>query len=560
MGKARDMRPRIERRAELDSAKKDEMMAIVIRNAEAYDAVSEILTIKHVRRISEGHALVWKVVRDFHAQHNELPPRGSLVADLHNALKANEGLLTDDEKLEVDDFLDYAYDLAEHGKEIEQSKSHVRVAMATCQQFLQEHAVVDLRDVVLKEGGFAIDLPSILERKQAELDVIGTLTDGELEQPFPTGWDTREHVKLFTTGCETLNDLMGGGWRGSEVILFMGPYGSCKTTLAVHSTANLIKYAADEYANDRTLDANGQKRRPVVVLIFTEGEKQDYRLRLLANLAQVPWKTLARMSSLDDLCKKKKVACTDLTKYEAKEFAEQAAAGGEGFIPEHYRVQRAVALCNQFLVLLDCTSSEDNQKSTGTGGVPEIANVINAHFRKHKDSYPLAFWLDHASALVDRMAEAGGMEVDKMMHLILKRIPRQFKDKVAKKWHAPVAILHQLSGEANARSVLAELSHADAAGSKSIGEYVDFSFVANRPDNEQMTRVKATKCRREPPTAQRVVYVDGNFQRLVDRTADHVIDGGRIINKKDMEAWNAKSKLNSFNKTEQSQTGGLDVA
>jgi RecA/RadA recombinase len=540
--KAKDMRPLIERRAELDSTKKDEMMAIVIRNAEAYDAVSEILTVKHVRQISEGHALVWRVVRAFHAKHNALPPRGSLVADLHNALKENAGLLTDDEKLELDDFLDYAYDLAEHGEMLEQSKKHVRVAMDTCRQFLEEHAIVDLRDVVLKEDGFALDMPGILQRKQAELDVIGTLTDGELEQPFPHGWDTREAVKLFTTGCPTLDDLMDGGWRASEVILFLGPYGSCKTTLAVHSTANLIKYAAAEFASDRTLGPDMQKRRPVVVLIFTEGEKHDYRLRLLSNLAQVPWKTLLHMSSIEELCKKKKVACTDKTRYEAKEFAEQAAAGGEGFIPEYYRVKEAIALCNQFLVLLDCTNSEDNQRAMGTGGVPEIANFVNAHFREHKDTYPLAFWLDHASALVDRMAEAGGMEVDKMMHLMLKRIPRQFKDKVAKKWRAPVGILHQLSGEANARSILADLSHADAAGSKQIGEYVDFSFVANKPDSDQMSRIRATKSRRTPPTTQRVVYVDGAFQRLTDRTADHVIDRGRIFSKTDLECFVLKTE------------------
>lgn len=534
MGKAKDMRPHIERRAELDSTKKDEMLAILIRNSEAYDAVSEILTVEHVRQVSAGHALLWNVVRNFHEKHNALPSKDNLVAALRNALKANDGLLTDDEKLEVDDFLDYAYDLAEHGEMLEQSKTHVRVAKDTCRQFLEEHAIVDLRDVVLKEDGFALDMPGILERKQAELDVIGTLTEDELEQPFPRGWDTREAVKLFTTGCPTLDDLMDGGWRAGEVILFLGPYGSCKTTLAVHSTANLIKYAAAEFASDRTLGPDKQKRRPVVVLIFTEGEKQDYRLRLLSNLAQVPWKTLLRMSSIEELCKKKQVACTDKTKYEAKEFAEQAAAGGEGFLPEYYRVREAIALCNQFLVLLDCTNSEDNQRATGTGGVPEIANLVNAHFREHKDTYPLAFWLDHASALVDRMAEAGGMEVDKM-HLMLKRIPRQFKDKVANKWRAPVGILHQLSGEANARSILADLSHADAAGSKQIGEYVDFSFVANKPDGEQMSRIRATKSRRTPPTTQRVVYVDGAFQRLTDRTADHVIDRGRIFSKTDLE-------------------------
>lgn len=549
--------PPEERRAQLDAVKLEEMMAIVIQNKDAFESLVDVLTIKHVKRISQGLALLWRQVRSYYKVHNELPSRGSLVADLHNAINQNFDALTDDEKVEVDDFIDYAYDQTEHGKDIAKSRAHVRVAMETCKQFLEEESLHDLREMAVKDGTVPLDIPSILQQKQAELDVIGALTGGELEMPFPEGWDTREHVKLFTTGNKTLDDLMGGGWRGSEVLLFMGPYGSCKTTLTVDSVANLIEYASEEYLNGRSRQRKGKAMKPVVVLMFTEGEKQDYRLRLLANLAQIPWKRLMRMSSLDDLCKKKKVGCTEDTEYENTEFAEQKSARGEGFQCEYNRVQRAVSLCNQFLVLLDCTDSEDNPHPVGGGGVPELANIVNSHFRKNRDTYPLAFWLDHASALVDRMAEAGGAEVDKMMHLILKRIPRQCKDKLAKKWKAPIGIIHQLSGEANSRSIMAELSHGDAAGSKQIGEYVDFAIVTNKPDMEQMARMKATKHRREPPTGTRIVRVDGSFQRLTDETGFYVVDNGRIIKKSDLDAWNSKSKIR--NATTTANAGGFDI-
>lgn len=549
--------PPEERRAQLDAVKLEEMMAIVIQNKDAFEAVVDVLSIKHVRRISEGLALLWRQVRAHHKLHGVLPARGSLVADLHNAINQNPDALTDDEKVEVDEFIDYAYDKTEHGKDIAKSSAHVRVAMDTCRQFLEEESLHDLRDMAVKDGTVPLDIPAILQQKQAELDMIGSLTGGELEVPFPAGWDTREHVKLFTTGCKTLDDLMGGGWRGSEVLLFMGPYGSCKTTLTVDSVSNLILYASEEHLHGRTRHRKGVPMKPVVVLMFTEGEKQDYRLRLLANLAQIPWQRLTRMESLDDLCKvPKKVGCTEDTEYENTEFAAQKADKGEGFLCEYARVLRAVDLCNRFLVLLDCTDSEDNPHPVGGGGVPELANIVNSHFRKNKDTYPLAFWLDHASALVDRMAEAGGAEVDKMMHLILKRIPRQCKDKLAKKWRAPIGIIHQLSGEANSRSIMAELSHGDAAGSKQIGEYVDFAVVTNKPDTDQMARVKATKHRREPPTGTRIVRVDGAFQRLSDETEFYVVDNGRVIKKSDLDAWNSKSKIRNASTVNQ---GGIDI-
>ena len=68
-------RPRVERRATLDISKKDEMLAVLIRNLEAYNIVSSVLKPSHLRIVSDGHALVWQVVQ--HHQPTQILERGA---------------------------------------------------------------------------------------------------------------------------------------------------------------------------------------------------------------------------------------------------------------------------------------------------------------------------------------------------------------------------------------------------------------------------------------------------------------------------------------------------
>src|SRR5688572_5061486 len=93
-----------DRRAPLDDAKKEEMLAVLIRNKSAYQSVEDVLKVGHLRNVSEGLGLVWKVTQQFYDKHGSLPSKAQINADLHNALKANEALLDDDERTDVDEF------------------------------------------------------------------------------------------------------------------------------------------------------------------------------------------------------------------------------------------------------------------------------------------------------------------------------------------------------------------------------------------------------------------------------------------------------------------------
>jgi hypothetical protein len=552
----------VERRTVLDDAKKDEMLAILVRNKEAYESVSELLTVRHVRHIGEAQALVWKVVRRWYNKFGSLPGKGSLLAELNNELKENPGEIDQEEQNNIDTFLDYAFDDEGHGGNITKSGQHAQVAIDTCRQLLEEIVAAETRDAMLVDGMVPLDTVELLDRKKAELELVNSLTSVDLGLPFPAGWDTQGLDKLFTCGVPVLDQFMGGGWQAPEVILQLGTFGSCKTVLVCHGVANLIVYCAVLYAKKLAAWENrgrkGKKPKiPVVVLIFTEGELKAYQRRLLSHMAQVPWRKLRNMRSVEKSLSKAKNPGTIPysgplnigTEYEKTEFKKQLESK-VGFICEVERVKRAVTLANKHLVIIDCTDSADTPHRLGKGGIPELANVINSHFRKHKDCRPVAFYLDHASALADRMAESAGMDVDEKMHLILKRMPRQAVDKITKRWRAPMAIMHQFSGDANKQSVTHKFHHAEAAGSKSVGEYVDFAFTAGKPDEKGLCVFRNTKHRREPPQSYAIVEIKGDFNRLVDRSKDFCLVPGRpgITAQADTDtrASNAKASAKGF--------------
>jgi len=558
----------IERRATLDEAKTDEMLAVLIRNQEAFENVQDIFQQKHARYLGDDKSLLWKAVKKYHADHEAMPNKGALIADLHQAIRDNPNNLDEEGRAKLDEFVEYAFDDKEHGKNISKSAVHCRVAIETCKKYLEEFNLGELRDMLVKDGTVPIDAVEVMEQKRAELDQALSLTDVDVGVPFPAGWDTRERVQLFSTGCETLDHFLGGGWRAPEIILFMGPYGSCKTTLVCHSVGRLIEEC--QKAHDKALKRWQKKgsikgkepKRPVVVLVFTEGSKDDYRIRILSHMARVLWKRLATMRSLKALSKSKKPGAVVSEGVEiGTEYEKELYAGvkKEGYKCEQVRVAEAVALANQYLVLIDCTDSEDTPHKIGRGGIPEVAHVLRNYFRKNKMLRPRAIWIDHLSALADRMAEASSTD-DEKLHLILKRMPRQAADKLSKPFKCPVALLHQLSGEANQRSVASRYHHSDGAGSKQIGEYVDFAIVTGPPNKQGLCQWACTKHRREPATNERVVQILGQFNTLMDvTTLYHVDPSNGITARSEFDAHEAHAKMSKGGKGKGDDDDGIDL-
>lgn len=533
------------RRPALSPEKKSEMLAVLIRNDDAFNATQEMLTVKLLRKYwSVSHAMIWKVARSFYSEHGELPDRSQLVTEISNAA-SNSSVLTDEEVEEINDFLEYAFDPdpAEHGPKFPNGATYTRSATKTCKQFLEEVHATELKERLTQEDTLPIDLPAMLADAQIDLDRIQSLNDVEVDVPFPDNWDKREDVQLFTSGVPALNDFMGGGWRGGEVLLFMGPFGSGKTVTTVHAIAESIKHAAGLWAEGKVKHhpKTGEPLRPVAVLIFTESNIDEYRMRIMSNLARVPWQRLASMTSLKSLDDGDTPGEIDATKYELREFRADIKAGA-AWENEQERIKRARRLANQHLLVLDCTDSKDNPNQIGRGGMVEVANVINGVFRRKQECYPSCFWLDHISGLMDRMAEVDDDE--SKLRRVLTTMPLLAGDKIGKAWGVPIGLLHQLSGAANARSATAKFHHADAEGSKSIGKYAVFAVTSGPTDANQMAVWRCTKHRRQPPSGEKIVKVDGQFNRIIDCTETHGISAGQrmIMEKSELDAYSSMKK------------------
>ena len=523
-------KPQEERRPPLDKAKKEAMLAICIRNHEAFESVHELLTVGFVKKWSEPMALVWREVRKFYKKYGELPDRGQLNAELHNETGGNVDLLSKPEQGEIDKFMAYAWDDDEFDpKKVGKSMKYVRQAVDTAKTFLEECVALDLRKTLMREGALPTNVPEYLQARQNTLDQIASLTEIDLDVPFPTGWDVREDNQLFTTGVEALDNFMGGGWRGGETVLFMGPYGSCKTTLVCHGVSKQMKYCQGLLASGKARRNNkGEVMTPVVVLIFTESDKNEYRDRLMSNMAKVPWKRLAQMGGIDTLDDSDEPGATEETQYEKTLFAEQMKKDEWTFKNEQTRVKEAQKLANKHLMIIDCTDAEDNPHNIGKGGITEIANILRGIFRRKKDThYPVCVWVDHVSGLVDRMAE--DMTDDKLIHRMITNIPRKAADKIGKPFNVPVALMHQLSGSVQNKGAVAKYHHNDAEGSKSIAKYAVFAFVSGSVDANGMCKWECTKHRREPPSSVRIVKVNGEFNTLVDCSDTHGVASGQNV-------------------------------
>lgn len=533
-----------QRRAALDAAKKEEMLAVVIRNSVAYARLVDRLTVKHVRTISEAHAFVWRTVIQFYEKNKELPPQGALITALHQACADGDSLLNEDELKAVDEFVEYAFDDVSHGCNLARSVVHRQVATETVGQFVQECVAYEAHSAIVRDGTIPDDLPAILDSARAAWDSAGVISGVELGAPFQVGWDVSAGMQLTACGVPTLDAFMGGGWQSPEVNIFMGPYGSCKTLTCCHGVAELVQHAAEQYRDRRVVfTADGRPRRPVVVLVFTEKNRREYQNRLLSHIATVPWKKLTRMHSVSDLCQEAlpaAVASTDIvigTEYESREFSS-AISFGVGFKNEYARVQAAIQVSNLHLLLVDGTDSGDSPYRLGAGGMPELATILKTHFRKHTDTYPISVWVDHISALADRQVAAMGGNPKDHLPVVLKQMPMQAGDLIAKPLGVPVMLFHQLTGQAQKKGTTAKFHHSEGAWSAEVGQYAEFAFVTGPADQDQYCVFECTKHRREPATPQRVVTVNGTFNRIVDRT-DEVLVHGRDIVRRDAVGANA---------------------
>ena len=274
-------------RPPLDIVEKEEMLAVLIRNREAYEAAAEQLTVEAVRRCSEPLAVIWSEVRRFHKQYAELPDKTQLIASLHTTAAADPGALDEDELREVDEFIEIAFDDAERGCDISTSPTHRQVAIIACKSLLEEHAIHDFRDSLTRDRTFPVDLQQTYRDAQTKLERIGTLAPRDVPSVEQTmgGFDqwlgARRGKPLggLATGAARFDQALDG-LKGLTII--GGNSGAGKTSRCLWAAKGILE--------------NAEQNDAVVVIISADMDRDVLIARMICALADVPSTTFTRGS------------------------------------------------------------------------------------------------------------------------------------------------------------------------------------------------------------------------------------------------------------------------
>jgi len=493
-------------------------LSVILRNKKAFEQVRHFIDPVSIDNCLSNRAitLLYQLVWDFYKKTNDVPDPIYLTAQIKDLYKNNKLDLTREERNYLQNIFNKIYSVDE--KYILEEKN-VIIALKQLKELLNKYYDSNLVQSIIRdpENCDIDDIIAKIQEKKKSLDNIDCADN--VEELFPPNWDQEQKYDFIPTFFGPLDRFFGGGMLPEEIYAFMGPFGSCKTTLAIQISVNLAEYASDLYLRGESKEG----KIPVSFFISTETPKSEVRLRILSYAAKIPRERL-QFTKLSSLCKENRPGAIPETKYELMLYGNN----DKRFISEYERAMAKTELLNKHFIFLDCSGNDPKFPTAGYNGILDVKNFIDRIIQKYENKiYPIFICIDHASGLASRILE-GNQSKYKLTDLrfILKDIVRTASIGLAKHYKVPVFITHQLSGVANTKGPTGRVHHTDAAECKSFAEFVDFAITTSQltQDKRQLARLICTKHRRQPPKDHAIVKLLGQFNWLVDVSKDYTID------------------------------------
>lgn len=512
------------------------MLAIAVRNEDAFVAIRKQFSDEAMRRVGHVYAIIWKAAADYYEQYHRLPDYGIMTAEASRVVEDEYYMLASSQTDHLNALVDLVYDDTAYKEPVETSKSHAKWAISTAQKLLTQLAAESFKET-LSDPASLMEMPAILTAMTEQVGAIRSMATVKSGDVFATGWDVVEHKPLYSTGLKLLDEFIGG-MRAGETYGFFGPYGSCKTTVAVQAIVESAKQCSATYeqlmatyAAARAAWKEGGKvgpaperpKKPMVFYASYETPIGEFRERVLAYMANVPRKRLMAMDHRG--VKSLRGPGEEPIEYEKHLYAAQI----EGKVPfpsEQERVLTSTSTISKFVVFMDMTGKTEERQEKGKGGVPELAADMRVELAE-RDAKLYCLWLDHAASMCEEYMIASNTDSSDRRN-VLRRIPKQLGTMIAGPMDGAVFVLQQLSGEANSRRSSANIDHTDSDECKSFGMYLDFAITCTRPNADQICIFRCTKHRRTPPLPHKFVKVIGDFNRVEDVSSNYTIEGGGL--------------------------------
>ena len=503
----------------LGTRQKEAMVGVFIRSASTFSDFREKLTSEAFVRSGDEHlAVVWQAVDEYYSKWDKLPSKQDLYADVE-AILENDSTLEDIAD-DITQFLEEA--LASDAPPIDEGD--ISRAVEKLKRFLAEDVQSEIRNIVASD--FVVDLPALLSVKADELTAIDAISKQKSVEPFPEDWLTSYDLEVTSTNISVFDDYLTGGDAPGEVIAFCGPYGSCKTSVAVMLAVEAAIHAQQKWIT-RT---NPDEKLKMVYLISWEDDLTSLRHRSIAYAGRVSLNSLRDPNCPESLSNSQK-----LKPYEVRMYKDSgsniANVSMEG---EVERIAKWIKVLNRNLRFVDFTGNDPDYREASANMTSGVASVIRQLQKQAGDPGVAKVVLDYAGAAAKRSCEYHGLDRQQNLRHLIGEFPMAIKNKVAQIYKCPVWLMHQLGTEAQSRSSGVAPKSTDMAEAKNLLENCNFGFGVSNPSRDMLCVLSCLKQRRAVRKPDRIIFIDGEFSSISDTNGQYQVEGGKIVSSEDV--------------------------
>jgi len=291
--------------------------------------------------------------------------------------------------------------------------------------------------------------------------------------------------QTFTTGIPFVDSLLGGGHAPGEVHGLMGPYGSCKTMLAVALSVEAC------FQCHKIRRETGEDR--CVLLFSYDAPPDEIWRRTRSYAAEVDLHSLEQIGTDGT----KRLSTSRLKSYEKELFAALISHGIA--VPgENGRLNAVDEVLKRHLIPVDYYGTDKTRPQAGEGYVREATERIKEELRQRAPgAKPHTVILDYVGRMCEAYLSAKGEHGSPVK--LIGQAPRLARQTIAQPFQCPVWLVHQLNTDANShQDVTRRHHHEEAADSKHFGDRLDAALIAGVQDEEHRFAVMNSKAVRDP--------------------------------------------------------------
>jgi len=529
------------------------LMVLLIRHPEVFDVAKDMLKATHFNELDAGYALVWQIQKDYYLEHESFPDRELMMTHVDSYLESAPEYLTEPEISDLEAFIDLAYDSRQWKKALsaKDKSDYVGWGIKTLKLFMSERIASRLQREIKGSGRIVEDVPDMLHRYAEEAEEAASIGAHEVSITFPEGWDVHGGLDIRPTNIQFIDNFLNGGMAVGEAYGLMGPYASCKTTLAVKLAVEAARRAAAVKA-----DPESEGRHGYSILVSYESRlTNELRHRMLMYGANIHRENLEAMgeAGFSSLSTK-----DTLRPYEKKKYAKQLAAGRK-VKGERERADSLMPLLNNHLIVIDLTGFEPGHRGAGHGYLEEVKLRIKLELRARRvpDSAVDVIILDYVGAMAKNHVNANQIDLNQLRHYV-GGAPLASKKILGNAFDCPIWLMHQLDAKGNTLNPTAEMHSGLAAEAKNFAENLDFCLIVGNQDKAGRCIMQSTKHRRTGHVDRAVLQIDGEFNRVRDVSHLYAPHDGKIESIENIESVAAQGDIHEgYTEQDTADTGSM---